>query len=94
MYAGLDPWLGTAPRAMDDHKFEVTMQGGMMALGLFQIGVHTGRPKCQASSTVIATTEPAYLQVDGEGKFLNGPAEIRVDRIGSYPMVFSSRSFD
>jgi diacylglycerol kinase (ATP) len=94
MYAGLDPWAGTAPAAMDDRKFEVTLQGGSVSLGLFQMGIQTGRPQCQATKAVVTTTEPAYLQVDGEGKFLNGPAEITVQRIGSYPFVLSATDFN
>jgi diacylglycerol kinase (ATP) len=93
MYAGLDPWMRTAPAAMDDKKFEVTLQGGSLSLGLFQLGMNTGRPKCQAERAEIRTTEPSYLQVDGEGKFINGAATITVERVGSYPMVFSEKRF-
>jgi diacylglycerol kinase (ATP) len=94
MYAGLNPWQCTAPTRMDDRKFEVTLQGGAVSLGLFQIGCNTGRPKCQGSRAEIRTTEPAYLQVDGEGQFINGAATITIERVGSYPMVFSQEQFD
>lgn len=94
MYAGLDPWHNTAPARMDDQKFEVTLQGGSVSLGLFQIGLNTGRPKCQGARGEIRTTEPSYLQVDGEGQFINGAATITIERVGSYPMVFSHKRFD
>jgi diacylglycerol kinase (ATP) len=89
MYAGKDPWKSFQPRGMDDRKFEVVCQGGMFKLGLFQIGIPTGTPVCQASWAEITTREPAFVQIDGEGKFFNRPATITMERDGSYPMVFA-----
>jgi hypothetical protein len=90
MYAGRDAWLGHGPRAMDDGKLEVIVQGGILSVGLLQIGLRTGRPVCQASKVTISTSEPAYLQVDGEGKFVNDAGVIVLERNGTYPMVFKA----
>jgi diacylglycerol kinase (ATP) len=93
MYAGRDPWMRFRQREMDDRKFEVVFQGGMFKLGLFQIGVPTGTPICQASSAEIRTREPAFVQLDGEGRSLNRPARIAIQRTGSYPMIVADRTF-
>lgn len=92
MYAGRDAWLDHGPRAMDDHKFEIAVQGGIFRVGLLQIGCRTGRPVMQSTKTVLKIAEPFYYQVDGEGDMVNGPAEITVSRIGSYPMVFGEEA--
>jgi hypothetical protein len=79
---------------MDDGKFEVILQGGILSLGFLQIGLRTGRPVCQASKATITTSEPAYLQVDGEGKFLNDAGVIVLEKDGTYPMVFKHNDID
>jgi diacylglycerol kinase (ATP) len=88
MYAGRDPWTAGTPRAMNDRRFEVTFQGGLWSIGFFQIGIDTGRPQCQGSTLKIETSEPCFVQIDGEGRFVNGPARITIDRAGSYPLIF------
>jgi diacylglycerol kinase (ATP) len=87
MYGGKDPWKSPIPRAMDDRKVEVTFQGGATSLGLFQIGCNTGRNSCQVSQATLELTEPFHIQVDGEGKVINGPARVEFARVGSYPML-------
>jgi diacylglycerol kinase (ATP) len=89
MYAGTNPWTPNTPQAMNDQIFEVTMQGGLLSLGFFQLGCNTGRPNCQGTSATVRAREPSYIQIDGEGIFLNGPATIEVMRGGSYPMIFN-----
>jgi hypothetical protein len=89
MYAGTNPWTRDTPRAMDDQLFEVTFQGGLLSLGFFQLGCDTGRPNCQGTCATVCTSEPSFVQIDGEGMFLNGPATIEVRRGGSYPMLFN-----
>ncbi|KAH0787941.1 Diacylglycerol kinase 1 [Histomonas meleagridis] len=89
IYAGRDLWRNTSDRGMCDHKFEVIAQGGVMKLGLLQIGCRTGRPIIQGVSTEMHVDEPFYYQVDGEGGMVNNPTTVKIERSGSYPMVFS-----
>jgi diacylglycerol kinase family enzyme len=91
MYAGRDPWNGRTERAMNDGRFEVTLQGGMWSIGFFLIGMKTGRPQCQASKMTIAASEPCFVQIDGEGVCINGPSRITIERGGSYPLIFRRR---
>jgi diacylglycerol kinase (ATP) len=90
MYAGRDPWCSPIPRSMSDQKVELTFQGGSASLGWLQIGVNLSRPCCQVSRASIKTTEPFHMQIDGEGTFVNGPANIQFSRSGSYPVIFNS----
>jgi hypothetical protein len=73
---------------MDDRLLEVSTQGGAWSVAFFQIGCPTARAVCQAAGARIDVVEPCYVQIDGEGEFVNGPAVVVVDRDGSYPMVF------
>jgi diacylglycerol kinase (ATP) len=88
MYAGKDPWTLDLPRAMDDGLLEISLQGGAWSVGFFQLGCRTARPQRQGAGARIETTEPCYLQTDGEGDIVNGPAVITLERRGSYPMLF------
>jgi hypothetical protein len=72
---GRDPCPLDIPRAMDDGLFEVTLQGGLLSLGLFQIGIDSGRPACQAAQLRIVASEPCFIQIDGEGKCV--PADLQ-----------------
>jgi diacylglycerol kinase (ATP) len=92
MYAGKDPWTLDLPRAMDDRLLEISLQGGAWSVGFFQIGCKTARPQLQGAGARIETTEPCYLQTDGEGDIVNGPAVITLERAGSYPMLFKPRA--
>jgi diacylglycerol kinase (ATP) len=93
MYAGKDPWTLDLPRAMDDHLLEISLQGGAWSVGFFQLGCRTARPQRQGAGARIETTEPCYLQTDGEGAIVNGPAIITLERVGSYPMLFTPMAF-
>ena len=91
MYAGRDAWLDHGPRSMDDHKFEIAIQGGIFKVGLLQIGCRTGRPVMQSTKTILDISEPFYYQVDGEGGMVNMPTQLTISRIGSYPMLFADK---
>jgi diacylglycerol kinase (ATP) len=91
MYAGLDPWTIEVPRGMDDGLFEISSQGGAWGVAFFQIGCPTARAWRQGAGARIETSEPCYIQIDGEGEVVNGPALITVERAGSYPMIFKPR---
>jgi diacylglycerol kinase (ATP) len=91
MYAGRDPWNRDVTRGMDDGRFEVTLQGGMWSVGFFLIGMDTGRPQCQASKMEITASEPCFIEIDGEGIYINGPSRITIKRGGSYPLIFRRR---
>ena len=88
MYAGKNPWISDIPSAMNDRKFEVVTNGGVCALGCFQIGCNTSHARGQGTGARITMSEPCYCQVDGEGKCINGPCVITITRTGSYPLVF------
>ena len=88
MYAGLDPWRVDTPRGVDDGKFEIVVQGGTFLIGMFMIGCPCPAARWQGSGAQITVAEPCYFQVDGEAKFMNGPATFTLTRAGSYPMLF------
>jgi diacylglycerol kinase (ATP) len=88
MYGGEDTWRRDGPRAVDDGLSELTFQGGAWSIGFMQLGCDTGRPCCPARRAVVETTEPCYVQIDGEGDVINGPAVMTIDRGGAYAMIF------
>jgi diacylglycerol kinase (ATP) len=92
MYGGRDPWTAGGMRGVDDRVFEVTFQGGACSLGWFKMGCDTGRPCCQGNKASIIVIEPCTYQVDGEGYVLNGPGCFTLERVGSYPMIYSPNS--
>ena len=88
MYAGKNPWISDIPCAMNDRKFEVVTNGGVCALGCFQMGCNTSHARGQGTGARLTISEPCYCQVDGEGKWINGPSVITIRRAGAYPLIF------
>ena len=89
IYGGRDLWQIETPRAMNDKKLEITLQGGSVLLGLTHLGVYLGRTVGQATKVITHTSQPCFYQIDGEGKISNGPSTFIINRIGSYPLLFN-----
>jgi len=89
IYGGRDLWQVDIPRSMNDKKLEITLQGGSFLLGLTHIGIYVGRPIGQATRIRAFTSQPCYYQIDGEGRVANGPTSFTINRVGSYPLLFS-----
>lgn len=90
IYAGRDLWADKSSRSMSDGKFEVVTEGGVFRLGFAQIGCNTAKPFGQGHKALIIADEPLYYQIDGEGAQINGPSNITVEWIDSYPFIFGN----
>lgn len=87
IYGGKDLWNSEDTRSMEDGLFEIIILGGSFSLGVNQIGIHTGRCVIQGKLLTLTTNNPCFIQVDGEGMFLENPTIVKVEKDGFYPIL-------
>lgn len=88
IYGGKDLWK-SKDRAVDDGMFEVIQTGGVFHLAVSQMGIKYSSNIGNAKKVFLQTNESVVYQVDGEPFKTDGPSTFLIERIGSYPMLFT-----
>ncbi|KAH0790615.1 diacylglycerol kinase 2 isoform X1 [Histomonas meleagridis] len=91
IYGGKSIWKGQSPQMMNDGKFEVISNGGLIKVSLVNINVNLSHSYGQASAARIETFEPCFYQIDGEGSSMNNPAIFDLVHMGTYPLLFNMK---